>query len=357
MTRCSESSWCLLVGVAVQLDLGVRGVAHVADEAVQRVHLVVADDGLVQVEEDVHVGALVDGLLSGLLLGGLFAVFLLGLLLLGLVPGLVGGGGNGGLRLLGTPAEVELQAAQEGEVEVGTGGHLGIVPGVEGLGIELGVELEVERHPVGQADVRADTGTGVPEGLDRLPEQREGFAGSGQILRFPVLEADGGADTEEGVDGRRTVIAPAEEARAPVEDQVHVGLDELVAVQGVRLLGGMLALPAVHGEADGPAVDELIADGDLGRRREKLGEAGVSEVIGDAALELNVRVRGELLRLSAEGEGRKKGQGEDYFFHIGLLKDFQINDKDNKKSIKKRQVPSGTCHKTTPEGARCVSLT
>ena len=70
----------------------------------------------------------------------------------------------------------------------------------------------------------------------------------------------------------------------------------------------MLALPAVDGETEGPAVDELVTDGDLGRRGEKLGEVGVAEVIGCAALELDVRIRGEILGGCAEGEGREKGQ-------------------------------------------------
>ena len=297
----------LLVGVAVQLDLGVRGVAHEADEAVQGIHLVVTDDGLVQVEEDVHVGTLVDRLLGRLLLGRL--VLLLGLFLLGfgaLRP--VRGGSDSRLRLLGTPAEVDLETAEEGEMEVGTAGHPGVVPGVEGFGIELRIELEVEGEAVGQADVCADTGTGVPEGLNRLPEQWEVFSGRSEIVRFPVLEAESAAESEEGVNGRGTVRPPAEQAGAPVQDQVHVGFDKLVAIQGVRLFGRVLALPAVYSETDGPAVDELITDGDLGRRGEKLGETGVTEIIGDAALELEVRVRGEILGFGAEGEGREKGQ-------------------------------------------------
>ena len=48
------------VGIAVELDLGGRRVAHEVHELVQRRNLVLADHGLVQVEEDVHVGALFD---------------------------------------------------------------------------------------------------------------------------------------------------------------------------------------------------------------------------------------------------------------------------------------------------------
>ena len=70
----------------------------------------------------------------------------------------------------------------------------------------------------------------------------------------------------------------------------------------------MLALPAVDGETEGPAVDELVADSDLCRRGEKLGKVGVAEVIGCAALELDVRIRGEILGGGTEGEGREKGQ-------------------------------------------------
>ena len=70
----------------------------------------------------------------------------------------------------------------------------------------------------------------------------------------------------------------------------------------------MLALPAVHGETEGPAVDELVTDGNLGCRGDKLGKVGVAEIIGGAALELDVRIRGEVLGFYAEGEGREKGQ-------------------------------------------------
>ena len=91
------------------------------------------------------------------------------------------------------------------------------------------------------------------------------LAGRSQVNRLLVLQADGGAGTDEGVDGDGTVGIPAEQAGTPVEDEVHVGLDELVPVQ-VACFGGVLGLPAVHGETDGPAIDEAVPDGDLGRR-------------------------------------------------------------------------------------------
>ena len=326
----------LLVGVAVQLDLGVRGVAQEADEAVERVHLVLADHGLVQVEEDVHVGALVDGLFSGLdVLRRIVGHLTLGTGRSGFrtLVGRGGGGSRGGLGLAGTPAEVEGQTAEEGEVDIGTGRDLGIVPGVEGLGIELGVELEVEGDPVAQADIRADTAARVPEELDGLPEVLEVLAGRGQFVRPVVLQADGAAGSEEGIDGDRTVGTIAEQAGTPVKDDVQVGLDILESVE-VTVLGGVLGLPAVHGESEGPAVDEAVADGNLGCRREELGEVRMAEVIGCAALNLDVRLRRELLRRCADGEGREKGQDKGYFFHIGVLKDFHINGKDNKKSAK-----------------------
>ena len=216
----------LLVGIAVEFDLGIRGIAQEADEAVQRVHLVVADDGLVQVEEDIHVGALVDGLLVRFLLDRLFAVFLLGLFPFGLLIGR----DDDRLRLLGPGAQVEFQTAQEDEMDIGTGCDIGILPRVEGLGMELGVELEIEGDAVAQADVRADTCAGVPEELRRLLEQREVLAGRGQVIRFSVLQADGRAHAEERIHGNRTVGPPAEETGAPVQDQVQVGLDELESV-------------------------------------------------------------------------------------------------------------------------------
>ena len=185
-------------------------------------------------------------------------VFLLGLFLLGLgLLRLVGSGCNDRLGLLGTPAEVDLQAAQDDEVVVRAGAGVAVLPGVEGIGIVLGVEFQVQGYPVGQADVGTQAGTQVPEGLDGVPEVLEELTVPGQVGRFLILQADGGAHTEQRINADGTVFPPAEEAGAPIQDEVQVRLDVLVAVEGFGLPGSVLALPAVYGETEGPAVDEL----------------------------------------------------------------------------------------------------
>ena len=204
--------------------------------------------------------------------------------------------------------------------------------GIEGFRIEVGVAFQVEGDPVGQAEIQAQAGTDAPEGLDGLPEGAEILRG-GQFVRLLVLQAHGQAGADEAVHRDGTVRAPAEDGGAPVEGEVQVRLDELESIDGLRVQGGVLRIPAVHREPGAPVFIEAVADGDLGGRGNQLGEvARLGEVVGGAALQLDIGVRDEFLGRSAEGEGCEKSQGKCYFFHIGLLKDFPIWDKDNKKN-------------------------
>ena len=81
----------------------------------------------------------------------------------------------------------------------------------------------------------------------------------------------------------------------------------------------MLRLPTVYGETGGEAVIELVADGNLRGRGEELEEVCVAKVVGNAALELDIRERSEILCLRRKGECGQKGQNNGKSFHISVI--------------------------------------
>ena len=179
--------------------------------------------------------------------------------------------------------------------------------GVECLGEEVGVAFQVQRDAAAQTDVEADAGTDAPESLDRLPKVAETFRGS-QVSGLLVLQTEGYATADEAVNRERTVRPVSEECGTPVENEVQVGLDELETVDGTGFRRIMFRLPTVHGQPGAPEIIEAVADGDLSGRGEEFGKIRLAEIIGGATLELDERIRCEILGSRRKGERGQKGQ-------------------------------------------------
>ena len=296
------------VGVAVELDLDVRVVAEIAYEAVEGHDLVVADLGLVQVEEDVHVGALVDGGTD---------VFLLGLgndFLPGLLPDSFGflaanrDGNDGRSRLRSLPAaETERETGEGVEAPVRTRSDVHGLLGVEGIRVHVGIQFQVESDMVGDPDVGTQAGAGTPEHFRGFPKKGQFFAALGEVDGIGIVKSDRGAGADEPVGVENAVRVPSCKEVAEIELKVQGGLDETVLIEDFGTAGVVAGLPAVYGDAGAEHFVEAVADADLCGRGDQFADGGLAEVVGGSALKLEVESRLEFLRLRGECKCREKG--------------------------------------------------
>ena len=187
-------------------------------------------------------------------------------------------------------AEVDLQAGEGVELEVGMADLLG----VELVGEDVVVHLEGEGDGVAQAEVGADTDAGDRGDQVLLPQEGEVFLriGLGDVVRA-VLEAVGGAAADEHERIEHAVMLVAKQLRQ-VDGEVERALEVVELVHLER--GDDSALALIAGEVEAQAEDgiELIPEGEGSGRGDQVLESGFADGVTGAALDLAEPVRIEL---------------------------------------------------------------
>ena len=218
-------------------------------------------------------------------------------------------------------AKGDLQAKESGVLVVHVRKLAGtlVLLGIEVVAEAVNTSLEVELDGIGETDVKAETSAAGGAELLAVPQILEGSALGGESLGLTVVESQIGSDTEIEVRAEETIEILVED-RANVEGSVEGGLSkvELVNLSGsgsVQAVLGALGLPTHEIATETEDRAELIADSEVSGRAEEVLDRGLADSMADAAASLDVPVRVELLGESADTHQQCGSKNKYSFFH------------------------------------------